>query len=509
MDRPNAQASILDGIFFSLILGFGSGIVFQAFRPISPYVFVTLGFFAFILSFVFKAKKLNSLKAVLAGLFLFAMLLGGLRLNASRPNSLVFVNSVGTQVSITGVAHEPTQKASGLQFVLDTRKNVNILITTAPGTELAYGDEVMVTGLLQKPENFMTDQGTEFDYISYLYKDNILYQIRHAKVEVVSSGNGNWIVAHLLPIKQKILESFEKVFPKSDASLLAGINLGEKSAIDADFRNDLVTTGTIHIIALSGYNVTIVANALRDLFVDIFGFSVKFASISGGLCIMIFVIMTGMQSSAVRAGIMALIGLFARTKGRTYNAFRALIFAGLLMTLWNPKYLVYDVGFQLSFLATLGIIFITPILEQKFRRVPKKVLFILPLRELMSVTLGAQLGVVPFILYKMGTVSFISLVANIVILPAIPFAMVLGFFAGTIGLFSMGLAYPLVWVTLHLLHYITGAVSFFAKVPLASMTLRHVPVLLCLSLYGIIVMLVHRWWKNHSEEKEKTLHQPG
>ncbi len=426
-------------------------------------------------------------------------------LDPSRPDATVLAQSVGQKITISGIASEPTQKASGLQFVLDTEKNVNISVTALPGTTLAYGDEVVVTGLLEKPENFMTDQGTEFDYISYLYKDNILYQIRRAKVEVVSSGNGNWVVARLLPLKRKIVESFEKVFPDSDASLLAGINLGEKSAIDADFRNDLVTTGTIHIIALSGYNVTIVANALRDLFVDIFGLSVKFAGISGGICIMIFVIMTGLQSSAVRAGIMALIGLFARTRGHTYNAFRALLFAGFLMLLWNPKYLVYDVGFQLSFLATLGIIFITPILEQKFRRIPKKVLFILPLRELMSVTLGAQLGVVPFILYKMGTLSFISLVANIVILPAVPFAMVTGFFAGIIGLFSLGLAYPLAWVTSELLHYITWAVSFFAKVPHASMTLRHVPILLCLSLYGIIVMLVYRWWKNHIEEKEKAL----
>lgn len=496
MDRPNTQASILDGLFFSLILGFSSGIVLEAFVSIPPIIFVGIGFGILLIGAIFKKSF-----AIFAGIFLFAMLLGGLRVDANRPDSLVFAKSVGQQISIPGIAGDSTTKSSGVQFILDTRKNVHISVTANPGTYIAYGDEVSVSGLLELPQNFMTDQGTEFDYISYLYKDNILYQIRHAKVSVNSHDHGNWVVAHLIPLKQFFIRSFQKVLPDDDASLLSGINLGEKSAIDKDFRNDLVTTGTIHIIALSGYNVTIVANALRDLFVDILGFGVRVAGIVGGFGIVLFVIMTGLQSSAIRAGVMALIGLFARGEGRTYNAFRALLFAGFLMVLWNPKYLVYDVSFQLSFLATLGIIFITPVLEQKFRRVPKKVLFVFALRELMSVTLGAMLGVAPFILYKMGTFSFISLIANIVVLPAIPFAMGFGLLAGLIGAVSLGLAYPFAWITSKLLGYVTGMVSFFAKVPLASITLRHVPMLLCISLYGIIVMLVYRSWKNHEEKK--------
>lgn len=495
MDRPNAQASILDGIFFSLILGFGSGIILEAFVSIPPILFIGVGFGTIVFGLVLKKSF-----AIFAGIFLFAILLGGLRLDANRPDSLVFAKSIGQQISITGIAGESIVKTSGVQFVLDTEKSVSISITVNAGTEVKYGDRVTVSGVLELPQNFMTDQGTEFDYISYLYKDNILYQMRHAKAQVISHDHGNWIVAHLIPIKNFFVQSFQNVLPGDDADLLSGINLGEKSAIDKNFRSDLVATGTIHIIALSGYNVTVVANALRDLFVDILGFGVRLAGIVGGIGIIIFVVMTGLQSSAIRAGVMALIGLFARGEGRTYNAFRALLFAGFLMTLWNPKYLVYDVSFQLSFLATLGIIFITPILEQKFRRVPKKILFVFALRELMSVTLGAMLGVAPFILYKMGTFSFISLIANIVVLPAIPFAMGFGLLAGLIGVFSLGLAYPFAWVTSKLLWYITGLVTFFAKVPFASVTLRHVPLLLSLSLYGVIGMLVYKAWK----EKEKT-----
>ncbi len=500
MNKQNNQAIILDGLFFAIILGFASGIVFESIVSISQYYYIGAGFFVLGISF-FLTPNTKKQIAVFIGIFLFAVLLGGSRLSATRPDASLYANDIDTKISVTGIAEQPTIKTTGVQFVLDTKDDVNISVTANIGTMVAYGDKVTVTGVLEQPQNFMTDQGTEFDYISYLYKDNILYQMRHASVQTISSGNGSWIIAHLIPVKEKIVQSFQNVLPSTDADLLAGLNLGEKSAIDKNLRNDLVTTGTIHIIALSGYNVTIVANALRDLFVDILGLSVHIASVAGGICIILFVVMTGMQSSAVRAGIMALIGLFARGGGRTYNAFRALLFAGFLMVVWNPKYLVYDVSFQLSFLATLGIIFITPILEYKFRRVPRKILFILPLRELMSVTLGAQIGVLPFILYKMGTLSLISLVANILILPAIPFAMGLGALAGLIGFFSVGLAYPIAWLTSQLLKYIIGMVSFFAKVPFASITLTHVPVLLCLSLYGIIGMLVFREWREYSEEK--------
>lgn len=409
-ERRSVEAAAIDGIFFSITFGFASGIVLEFFVSLPPLFFAALGIGALFFGFCIKNKKAKQI-ALFGGLFLLAMLLGGSRLAASRPDELLFAEVVGQKISVTGIAEQPTIKSTGVQFVLDTESGVNISVSTSAGTDVRYGDKVTVAGLLEKPQNFTTDQGIEFDYISYLYKDDILYQMRHASAAIISRDNGNWIVAHLIPLKEKIIGSFQRVLPESDADLLAGLNLGEKSAIDKNLRNDLVATGTIHIIALSGYNVTIVANALRDLFVDILGFSVRFASVAGGICIIVFVVMTGMQSSAVRAGIMALIGLFARGGGQTYNALRALLFAGFLMLVWNPKYLVYDVSFQLSFLATLGIIFITPILEHAFRRVPKKILFVFPLRELMAVTLGAQIGVLPFILYRMGTLSLISLPA--------------------------------------------------------------------------------------------------
>lgn len=488
----HARSKVADTALFAVIAGFASGIVFDSFVAQTAPMHICIGAAAFLSAFMFFASKKERLWLLAAGLFLSASLLGGYRSEMAKPDMLRYRDAVGTKVSVEGiVADQPRAKNGDQRFTLDAGR-VSMLVTARGYPKLSYGDKVAATGTLAVPENFMTDQGTEFDYVSYLYKDGILYQLKNATASVESHGHGSWLVAHLMPVKDAIVASFHRVLPAREADLLAGLNLGEKSDIDPNFRDALVTTGTIHIIALSGYNVTVVANALRDLFTDILGLAASAASFAGGICIVLFVVMTGLQSSAIRAGIMALIGLFARGKGRTYDAFRALALAGFLMILYDPKYLVYDVSFQLSFLATLGIIFVTPMLERAFVRVPKKFLFVIPLREAMSVTLGAQLGVLPFILYKMGTLSIISLPANILVLPAVPLAMGVGGLAGLIGAFSVGLAYPVSYLTYGLLRYITGTILFFSKVPYAAVVLRHFPLWLCLAMYASLLFWIRR-----------------
>jgi len=494
MDIRHRWAKTIDSILFSLVIGFACGIVLESFVLISPAMLASMAGLGFVL-LVFSGFSLRHKILLLSlSVVLFSSLLGIYRAQSTKPDANLFKDAVGTTIIVQGIiTDEPAMKSFTENFTIKTN-GVGILVSTKNTSPFAYGDDVTVKGTLELPQNFMTDQGTEFDYVSYLYKDDILYQMKNAAVTVRSHGNGNLLVAHLIPVKNKILESFKRVLPAKEADLLAGLDLGEKSSIDKNFRGDLVTTGTIHMIALSGYNVSIIASALRDFLTDILGLSSRIAGLFGAIGIVIFVVMTGLQSSAVRAGIMALIALFARGRGHTYDAFRALIFAGFLMVLWNPKYLVYDVSFELSFLATLGIIFITPILEQKFVRVPKKLVLIIPLRELISVTLGAQLGVLPFILYKMGTLSIISLPANMFVLPAVPFAMGFGALAGLIGMFSADLAYPVAWVTHILLRYIKFVVTFFAHVPYASVVIKHFPVFFCLLLYLILFAVVYRAW---------------
>ena len=162
------------------------------------------------------------------------------------------------------------------------------------------------------------------------------------------------------------------------------------------------------------------------------------------------------------------------------------------MILWNPKFLIYDVSFQLSFLATLGMIFLTPIFLNLFSRVPENVFKHIPLREMMATTLGAQISVLPFIIYKMGILSLIALPANILVLPAIPFAMGIGTLAGLIGNFSIVIATPFAFVTHLLLQYIIILVNFFAQIPFAYVTLKGVSIFVCLGLYSLLIFWIYK-----------------
>lgn len=481
--------SRIDLILLSVIFGCVCGIVAQAFLAVSPILLIALGIAILCVCVVFRNTPL-----LLIGVFFCAAAFGIWRADIARPD-MRLESSVGSVVLLEGeIIDEPAEKPSGMRFTLDAG-GVSVLVTAKKAPSLRYGDMLAVTGTLEKPENFETDLGTEFDYVSYLYKDDILYVMKKATVSVVSHGHGSWVMTRLLSVKRWIIGGFGKVFPSDEADLLAGLNLGEKGDISGEFRNELVTTGTIHIIALSGYNVSIIAGALRAFLADALGLAPRIAAFSGAFGIVLFVLMTGAQSSAVRAGIMALVSILARSSGRTYDAFRALMAAGFLMVLYDPKYLVYDVSFQLSFLATLGIVFVTPLLDRAFVRVPKNILWVIPLREALSVTLGAQLGVLPFILYTMGTLSFISLPANIVVLPAVPLAMGFGLLAGFIGSFSTILAYPIALATHALLSYMTGAIHFFANVPYAAVVITTFPLWLCVSFYvggGLILFVA---WK--------------
>ena len=474
----------------SAILGFCFGIVGFSFFKINP-IHIACVVFVCLVGWLVVREKFY--KNIFLGLFTFFLgfILGFLRMQIAVPDASYLSQKVGTKVSLTGIVEDYSQKDSAQQFVVDVG-GIGVLVKSGVYPVVAYGDSVRVEGSLKLPENFMTSQGTEFDYVSYLYKDDILFRIGNAKVFVVSHGHGNFIVASLNKMKDFIIDSFHKVLSPGEADLLAGLNLGEKSGVSNDFRNDLITTGTIHIIALSGYNVTIVATFLRRILSSLPSMSLRFINISGAFGVVFFVLLTGAQSSAVRAGIMALVALYGESSGHRYNAFRALVLSGLVMILYDPKYLVYDISFQLSFLATIGIIFITPIFQRMFVRLPEKFLWIFPIRELASATLGAQVGVLPFILYKTGNLSLISLPANIFVLPAIPFAMGFGALAGFMGIFSVWLARPFAFVTHLLLFYITHLIQFFAKIPLASVVLKNFPLWLCLVFYFFILIKILR-----------------
>ena len=451
----------------------------RSFFILDFYLTIFLASLSIVLFFI--SYFINLKWGIIISIFVFMVQFGIYRFNlvdTSAPE--VFEAMVGKRVEMVGrIVDEPDIRENNQKLVIEVvaeDEQTKILVTTGFGVDYKYGDELNFSGKLQKPENFITDTGKEFDYVNYLKKDGIYYVMNYVNAEVVSSGHGSFIQSFLFSVKEKFLEKINFSINEPESLLMGGLILGEKASFSQELRQQFVDTGTIHIVALSGYNVTIVAEWIMKLF----AFLPVQAGIGLGIfTILLFVLMSGSGSTALRAGIMAVLALVARATGRNYDVARALVLAGVFMILVNPYVLVYDVSFQLSFIATVAVIFVAPRIEKYFQWVTEK----FELRDIISVTCAAYIFVLPFILYKMGNLSLVALPANVLVLPFIPFTMMMGFITGFVGLIWYGFSVPVGFLAYLFLHYELRVISLLSSFAFASLSIPNFPLLLTLLVY--------------------------
>ena len=255
------------------------------------------------------------------------------------------------------------------------------------------------------------------------------------------------------------------LFPGPYAAFLKGILLGSRSSIPSWLLDAFQATGVTHIIALSGFNISIIADTisrvLRRFYVSPRGtFWISLFVIT------LFTLMVGASSSIVRASLMGILVLLAAKEGRRYQGPNALVFVGALMVLHNPAILRFDVAFQLSFLATAGLLFVAPRLGPTFHFLPEFFGF----RTNMVTTLAAQIMVLPLLLYYFGGVSLVSPFTNILILSFMPLTMLFGFFAGLIGMVWTSAGIVAGAVAYALISYHIFIVKLFSSIPFAFLS---------------------------------------
>ncbi|MFA5932175.1 MAG: ComEC/Rec2 family competence protein [Candidatus Paceibacterota bacterium] len=496
-----------DRVFYTICFGFLFGVLLRSFLFVNLYFVILFSVIALALLLFFTLISKNNW-GILASLFILIFCFGIFRFNmVDVTNPTVFESCVGQKITLRGeIVDEPSIKENNQQLIVlaTTRswtlgsfdvqpQETEILLSVNLDENYKYGDEINFTGVLKKPENFITDTGKVFDYVNYLRKDGILYVMSYPKVEIISRGNGNSIQNALFSAKEKFLEKMNLAITGPESLLMGGLILGEKSSFSQALRASFVNTGTIHIVALSGYNVTIVAEWIMKLFARISFVSLNFSIGMGILTIILFILMTGGSSTAIRAGIMATLALIARATGRNYDVARALVLAGVSMIILNPFLLVYDVSFQLSFIATVAVIFLAPRIEKYFMWVPER----FQLRDIVSVTSAAYIFVFPFILYKMGNFSLVALPANVLILPFIPFTMMLGFITGFAGLIYYVFAIPFGYVSYLFLHYELSVINFFSHLPFAAFSFPDFPLFLTIAIY--IYFIYKLFWRSIKE----------
>jgi len=455
--------SMILGVFFAPYFSFSIVAVFALFA-----IF-------FLVSLSVIPEKWLWLAMISIGFFF----LGILRFQQYQANLESISYSDMQDVKIDAQVVEPpedTKKATKI-IIKDLDKNSRVMLVVMPFSGVKYGDYLHVEGKVTVPDNEQLKNN--------LLAKRITHQMLFPKVERLKTGESLTFGMQAKDILYSTRNSFERsinlVFPEPESSFLAGLLLGIKRNLPDWLMEDLQKSGTTHIIALSGFNIAVIIEFLRILFRKKsakMSFYIPLAAIFG------FVLMTGSQSSVVRAGIMGAMMMLAHRIGRQSSATMAIVLTAGAMILLNPFILRFDIGFQLSFLAFIGIIYLGPILRDIL---PGKREFI---KEVFAMTLGAQVMVYPIIVYYFGNFSLISLIANLVVLPFIPFVMLLGFISATLGMIWPYLSYVLSWTTLFALKGIIYIIHFFASLPHASLEGLSISPLNLTIAYVIVMELV-------------------
>lgn len=323
-----------------------------------------------------------------------------------------FANLIGQKIDMYGwVMAEPSQSSSGNQIIVIKPDGFSqkLRISLFNFSSVQRGDRVKLTGAVKLPENF-----NGFNYVKYLQKDNIFAEVSKAQIIPLYRQKDNWRNT-LIDVKYYIAQKISHQLSEDNAGLILGMLVGDDSKISQGIKTIFQKTGLTHVLVVSGFNLTILASSI-----GIMAWLVgrRLTDILSLIIIWSFVLLVGLQGSVVRAGIMVSLLLAARLARRLSYSYITLFWAIFIMTAINPLQLFYDIGFQLSIAATIGVL-------QAYRL---KILWNNDgmLSEILWPSVGAIIYTAPIVAYYFQIFSVVALPANLLIVPTIPILMLLG-----------------------------------------------------------------------------------
>ncbi len=466
-------------VFWAIVVGFLVGVFARSFEPLgrsSIAFLVLLAGTALVLAFIERRTLL-----IVLGIACVSCALGVLRMDmATLTGDPQLSQHIGSKIVLEGmVVAEPDARATGIRAAVrvdtlaektgTTSVKATVLAILPVDATVQYGERVRVSGTLALPSRFDTSEGRSFAYPEYLGKDGIAYLLNRASAQELEPpryslvGTPNYFAAVTIGFKQRYLRGLAAVLPEPEASFAGGITVGAKRGIGSDLQASFQRDSLSHVIVLSGYNITVVMNAMAH----VLSWAPRLMSFGSAVGIaLFFMLVSGGAASAARAGLMALIAVYARMHGRIFLAERALGAVSVAMVAWNPWTLAFDPGFQLSALATLGLILFTPLVATGLHAFPTS----FGIREVLSSTIATQIAVLPLLLYQSGVLSLVALPANMLALFPVPWAMFFSFVAGLSGMALGHLAAPFALPAYALLAYIIGVTRVLAALPFAAVS---------------------------------------
>lgn len=303
-----------------------------------------------------------------------------------------------------------------------------------------------------------------------------------ADITVINRGS-SWLDG----FRRNFLAGLQSALPEPLASFAAGLLIGQRSTLPESTTNDLKSAGLTHVVAVSGYNLTIIIYFVHRLLKNRSKYQATAVSL---VCITLFLLITGFSASIVRAAIVSVLAIAAWYYGRQFRPLLLILLAAALTAGWYPVYLWSDIGWYLSFLAFFGVLVIAPLLAQRLYKKKSPSL----VGKVVLETLAAQIMALPLIMYIFGEVSLVSLFANVLVVPLVPLAMLLSLAAGLGGMLAPSLAGWLAWPAKLLLTYMLDVVHLFASVPHALAD-RRLLLSQLLVVYGLIIGLTWILWR--------------
>ena len=446
----------------------------------------------------------------LLSLALFFLLFGLFRYAQSEiPKDIPTVRDhVGSVIRVEGdVIAEPGMGAKSQQVTIGSVRVAdqpvfgNMLVSIpfenpllskeGAGGGVAYGDHLVFSCSIQIPRPF-----SGFAYDRFLQAKGTLALCRFPKnIEIenpllskegAGGGVAFSIVGSILSFKHNIVDKMKQIFPEPHASFLFGLVFGGNVGLDKEVQDDFAKTGTSHILAASGFNVSLFTFVFFGFVISFLG--KKRGAIATAILLVAYVIMAGATAAVVRAAVFGAVLLVGSVIDRRAHVVNALLLTASIMLFWNPRWLLDDVGFQLSFVAFAAIMFLAPRLEEKLEFVPER----FGIRDALAGSLSAIILTLPIILWQFGSISLVAPFANVFVLPLLPFLMFYTIAILPIAWLSTSIgqlvALPSLWGS----KYILAMISIFASPSFASVSVPSAQVVaVIVAVLMVIVSLIY------------------
>ncbi len=459
---------------------------------------LVLSAISFLVLVITYKKFKRAMLVIFASLLFFTV--GSLLYNNSEKQYLYDLEDYyGKSIILNGYIDSEIEKdGDRIKFTFKETKKLNsrllILVYNNRGAgesfdtgKMGYRTKLSFQGVINKPKAATNPGG--FNYQRYLASIGISGTVNIFNSEVTTEGiePGGMISRLGFSIKNRVLGIVGHCLCENQAGLLAGMIIGYKNGLGDNASEAFRKAGLTHIMVASGMNVAFIILPLLFLFKKL-NLGNRASSVITIFVLILFVFVTGFSASVVRAVIMGIIILVGKIIMREPDIYTSISAAALIILVINP-FIIFDIGFQLSFGATLSLVMFYPVIKTVVSRIPIPEI----IADTLAATLAAQIGVVPITLYYFNNLSIISVVSNLLVVPMVQIITIIGFIMVFAGLININLAVLIGYINNTFLSFVLFVTETSSKVPFASIKLPTPPIWMILIYYvGIIYLFMGR-----------------